>query len=281
MAAFDPPTEILYPNHWTCPIIFTSPHSGSIYPESFLARSQQSLKSLRRNEDALIDKLFASVTNHGAPLLKARFPRCFVDVNRAEDELPQKWLKRNQVATARAEIGLGVIPEIIAEDKPIYKRGLKPSIIEARLDMLYRPYHAALVKLIETSKMLFGHAIIIDCHSMPGFSPMGTRRADIILGDRYGTSCHSETTDLIHNLFAAHGYGVTRNYPYAGSHVTSHYGRPEDGVQTIQIEINRDLYLNPDTYEPMRGYKTLSENIDAIINDIVAFMTSPRQIAAE
>lgn len=281
IAAFNPPVEIKRPARLLSPVIFASPHSGNIYPDAFLSRTSLELKTLRRNEDAFIDKLFAPASGFGAPLLSATFPRCFVDVNRAADELPADWSANPHATTARANMGLGVIPTLISERHPIYDRALKPSCVQARLNHLYYPYHTALRALIEAAKEMFGHALVIDCHSMPGASPGGVRRSDIILGDRYGTSCAPETMAKIEALFSEHGYSVMRNYPYAGGYVTSHYGQPQDGVEVVQIEINRDLYLNSVTLSPNAAYGKLAENLVNIIEKIVLMTGREGLLAAE
>ncbi len=281
LAEFDPPIALTLPETRESCAIFCSPHSGNHYPADFISRSDQPLSGLRRNEDAFIDKLFAPTAIYGAPLLAARFPRSFVDVNRAEDELPQKWLPRGQTATMRADSGLGVIPLALGQNQPIYRRPLRASAVKARIETLYRPYHAALRALLRESQEQFGRALLVDCHSMPGFSISGTRRADIILGDRYGTSCRPETISRIEALFTALQYSVTRNYPYAGSYVTSHYGQPHDGVEALQIEINRDLYLNPVTLKPKRDYERLAEDLDVIIRGIISSEPASSLMAAE
>ncbi len=281
LEAFDPPIEIIRPAELRTPVIFASPHSGDIYPESFVEAAAQPLHVLRRNEDAFVNELFRSVPENGAPLLRARFPRCFVDVNRAADELPKRWRSGKTLSTARAEMGLGVVPTMISEKLAIYRRNPKPTAVAARLNALYHPYHQALKSLIEEAQRKFGQAIVIDCHSMPGFSAQGARRSDMILGDRYGVSCHPETLAHIDRLLSSRGYSVTRNYPYAGGYVASHYGRPLDGVEVIQIEINRDLYLNPVTLVRKRGYARLSGDIEYFIKELTSAYDERLPQAAE
>lgn len=278
---FTPAIRLERPVTTLSPHIFCSPHSGDHYPTDFISRSHYPLNVLRRNEDAFIDTLFSPAPVNGAPLLSALFPRCFVDVNRAPDELPPAWLPKDKTPTIRAVAGLGVIPTALAEDAPIYKKKLKMSAVEPRLSALYHPYHDALKALIAGMCTQFGCAIIVDCHSMPGFAPSGARRADIVLGDRYGTSCKAETISLIERLFTSKGYSVTRNHPYAGSYVTSHYGQPHSGVEAVQIEINRDLYLNPVTLKPKKTFPELESNLASIISALIESATSRHLIAAE
>lgn len=281
LAAFEPPVNLYRPKHWVTPVIFASPHSGNKYPASFLSQSRLHLRDLRRNEDVYIDRLYSSALDWGAPLIAAKFPRCFVDVNRAVDELPRKWRESSEPSTARAENGLGVVPTFIAERMPIYKRPLSAEQASARIKALHKPYHTLLERLICAAHECFGRTLLVDCHSMPGFTAQGSRRPDVILGDRHGISCRPETTEFIKILFETKGYSVAKNYPYAGGYVASHYGRPMDGVEVIQIELNRDLYLNPITYAPKTGYERLAQDLNDIIGHITRHNQASELLAAE
>lgn len=276
---------VVLPDNWRAGVIFASPHSGSIYPDDLVKEAILSSHQLRRNEDIFIDHLFHSTTAAGAPLLKALFPRVFVDVNRAAHELPVDWseaLNDDPLSqpTPRAAAGLGVVPTYLSEKQPIYSRPLNIDDVQARLDTLYHPYHNCLRELLDQSLARFGKALLVDCHSMPGFAPMGARRPDIILGDRFGTSCHPDTLTKFRTLFSQAGYSVGVNYPYAGGYTTSHYGKPTDGIEAIQIEINRDLYVNPVTLAPKSGYLKLKQDLEQITHDIVE-QARPQDIAAQ
>ena len=268
------------PAAWRAGVVFASPHSGSLYPRAFREQSVLSAAQLRRNEDMFVDKLVGGCVAAGAPLLRARFPRCYVDVNRAPTELPQDWSVAPIKETARAAAGLGVVPTHIGERTPIYRRPPTRADAHARLRELYDPYHAALAELIREGQRRFGQCLLVDCHSMPGFAPMGSRRPDIILGDRFGRACAPETLSLMRSLFQDEGYSVAVNYPYAGGFITEHYGRPDIGVEAVQIEINRDLYLNPVTLAPKRGYDRLAEALGRITARIVT-AREPDALAAQ
>lgn len=277
--------EVEQPADWKAGVIFASPHSGAIYPADLLARSKLSAHQLRRNEDIFIDHLFHSAVAAGAPFLRAMFPRVIVDVNRAASELPPEWEVLNEApdsvqSTPRAAAGLGVVPTYLSETQPIYSRSPDLDDVSNRLRRLYHPYHATLRNLLETSLKRFGRALLVDCHSMPGFAPMGSRRPDIILGDRFGTSCHPDTLSLLRELFTHAGYSVGINYPYAGGYTTTHYGKPHEGVEAIQIEVNRDLYVNPVTLSPKSGYVQLTEDLRIITQEIVASAV-PQDMAAQ
>jgi len=285
LSAFGKGHEVIYPPSWRAGVVFASPHSGAIYPPELLDRSSLSAHQLRRNEDIFIDHLFRSAVEAGAPLIRALFPRVVVDVNRAESELPMQWdalidTPGYQHPTPRAAAGLGVVPTYLSETLPIYSRLPDIKDVSNRLTQLYHPYHAALSGLLETSVARFGRALLVDCHSMPGFAPMGSRRPDIILGDRFGTSCHADTLGLFRQLFTQAGYSVGVNYPYAGGYTTTHYGKPDEGVEAIQIEVNRDLYVNPVTLSPKSGYVQLTEDLRQITHDIVA-SALPQALAAQ
>ena len=284
--AFAPAVKVNKPRIWRSGVIFASPHSGSIYPKAFVGRSDLNEQALRRNEDAYIEELFAPVVDLGAPLLSAQFPRCFVDVNRAPDELPYAWTSNSpnsgtKGVSTRAEAGLGVIPTMLSETTQIYKKPLSYRAARGRLAALYHPYHDALQELITEASLGFGSVLLIDCHSMPGFAPMGSRRPDIILGDRFGVSCHPETIARVENIFRKQGYNVTRNYPYAGGYVTQYYGKPRAGIEALQIEINRDLYLNPVTMKKKRGYEVLAAALKIVVAEIIDGQGQLGAIAAE
>jgi len=279
--AFAPVVKVTKPRFWRSGVIFASPHSGDIYPKGFVTRSKLNAHSLRRNEDAFIAELFTPAVAFGAPLIAAQFPRCFVDVNRAPDELPYEWNPEGKGTSPRAEAGLGVVPTMLSETTEIYKKPLSYRAVRERLTGLYHPYHDALQELITEASLGFGSVLLIDCHSMPGFAPMGSRRPDIILGDRFGVSCHPETIARVEQAFRTQGYNVTRNYPYAGGYVTQHYGKPRGGIEALQIEINRDLYLNPVTMKKKRGYEALARNLKTVIEEIIDGHVQFDQMAAE
>ena len=271
---FYPPAVIKRAKEWKGGIIFASAHSGSIYPDAFIERTDLAIKQLRRNEDAFITNLFSPAPDLGAPLIEANFPRCFVDVNRASNELPSFWQTDGKIISPRAEIGMGVVPTMLSETINIYSEPLSLTAAKIRIKDLYHPYHDALQGLIGEARSLFGKVLLIDCHSMPGFNSMGSRRPDIILGDRFGESCSPKIVMLIEKLFQGLGYSVSRNYPYAGGFVTKHYGKPYESENALQIEINRDLYLNPITLDKKPGFTALAKNISLIINSITKEVTA-------
>ena len=250
----DPPFELARPAERTLPLVFASPHSGRCYPEEFVSGSRLDSVTIRRSEDAFVDELFDAVPGLGAPLLKARFPRAYLDPNREPWELDPEMFDGPlpdfvNKESPRVAVGLGTVARVVTDGEGIYRRKLAFAEAEWRVKAYYEPYHAALKGLIDETVTRFGACILIDCHSMPSVggpmdSDRGRRRADFVLGDCYGSSCATTVIAAVESHMAGLGYRPHRNIPYSGGHTTRHYGSPEDGVHALQIEINRDLYMN-------------------------------------
>jgi N-formylglutamate amidohydrolase len=264
--AFDPAFETIMPAHWSLPFVFNAPHAGRSYPEAFLRQSRLDPHGLRRSEDCHVDRLFLDVAKLGAPLLVAHFPRAFLDVNREPYELDPRMFEGRLPAFAntrsqRVAGGLGSIPRIVGDGQEIYAGRLPVAEALGRIDHVYRPYHRALRGLTQDARRRFGQAFLFDCHSMPSASlgPDLANRPDVVLGDRYGTSCGAPLIDIVQSEFEAMGLSVARNRPYAGGFITEHYGEPLNGVHTLQIEINRALYMDEQTLEPTQGFEPLRE----------------------
>ena len=253
------PVEVLANGGQAVPLVLASPHSGADYPVDFLAASRLDALTLRRSEDSFVDEIFGAGPTLGAPLLRARFPRAYVDVNREPFELDPTMfedLLPNFVnsQSPRVRVGLGTIARVVASGEEIYARKLKFSEAAQRIEMLYRPYHRALKQLLDATQESYGFAILLDCHSMPSASGDRDRRdrsprADMVLGDCHGTSCHPIITETAHHVLNAKGYTTALNTPYAGGFTTAHYGRPAAGAHCLQIEINRALYMDERTFE--------------------------------
>lgn len=266
--------DVMAPRDWRLPLIFASPHSGCDYPRAFLAASRLDATAIRRSEDAFVDELFASAVDHGAPLLKANFPRVFVDPNREAYELDPGMYSDDlpdfvNTGSARVGAGLGTIARVAANGEAIYSGKLKFSEAEARIETYYRPYHAALQDLIDAAKARFNFCILVDCHSMPssGFSngTGGTQGVDIVVGDNQGRSCAPDLARLFFSELAEGGFSVRRNTPYSGGFTVHQYGRPDLGVHAIQLEINRALYMNERTVERARGFAELAARLNRLI----------------
>jgi N-formylglutamate amidohydrolase len=253
----EPPFVVIEPFRRTTPLIFTSPHSGRRYPKELLTAARVSLASLRRSEDAYVDELFAGAAMHGAPILCATVARAYVDLNRDPTELdPDMFIEHPGALTPspRVQAGLGVIPRIAGDGQEIYWRRLPVGEADRRICAVHQPYHQTLTRLVEEAQAEFGCAIVIDCHSMPS-SARGPHQPDIVLGDRFGASCHPSITAMAEATLRRFGYRVARNAPFAGGHTTQTYGRPGRKCHALQIELNRSLYLDERTLERGSGFK--------------------------
>lgn len=290
-AELSPAFTIVAPLPQTVPFVFCSPHSGRIYPSSLIARARLDAHGLRRSEDCLVDDLFADVTRLGAPLIAARFPRAYLDLNREPYELDPELFDEElppyaNTQSIRVAGGLGTIARIVADGEEIYRE--PPALEHAldRIELLYKPFHRALADLLAATHKRFGYAILIDCHSMPSASAAGSSptRPHLVLGDRFGSACDPRITRFAREVAQGLGYEVLLNRPYAGGFITEHYGRPAQGFYAMQIEINRALYLNETTLTATAGFGRLKADLmklaQALVNAVPG-MLDGRAAAAE
>lgn len=270
-----PAFETVRPRRLASPLVFNSPHSGRDYPGRFLAMTRLDHLSIRQSEDAFVDELYARAPHLGAPLLKAHFPRAYLDVNREPWELdPTMFVEplseRFNTTSPRVAAGLGTLARVVAENKPIYRERLTLEDARMRIEGIYQPYHATLQRLLSEAHVAFGLAVLIDCHSMPRLARAGDRLGpDIVLGDRYGTTCAPILIDLAEMVFTAAGLRVARNRPYAGGFATRSYGRPRHGVHALQIEVSRHLYMNEVTLEKSSDFSAVRQLIDRLLIALV------------
>lgn len=255
------------------PLVMASPHSGREYPPAFLAASRLSLAQLRRAEDPYVDELLDGVA--GVPVLRARFGRAWLDLNRDADELdPAMFEGRLQDArplafrtTDRVSSGLGVLPRVAGQGLDIYRRRLTTAEAEARLRAVHAPWHSRIAELLARAHDRHGHAILVDCHSMP--QPGGMLPAQIVLGDRYGTSASPMLMALIERHFTDAGWRVARNAPYAGGHTTAFHGNVAAGIHAVQIEIDRSLYVDAQRLQRNSGFDSVAAQLRALAGAIV------------
>ncbi|MEA2841446.1 MAG: hypothetical protein QOF41_2776 [Methylobacteriaceae bacterium] len=270
-----PPCAVEEPDELRSALVFSSPHSGNVYPARFLAAARLDAMTLRRSEDAYVEDLFAGAAAIGAPLLKARFPRAYLDVNREPYELDPRMFEGKLPSYAntrsmRVAGGLGTIARIVGESQEIYSRRLPVQDALQRVEGLYKPYHRMLRRLIQRALRQFGLAVLVDCHSMPSnggaaASKADRIKADFVVGDRYGTSCDLSLVEVIETGLRRQGYVVQRNKPYAGGFITEHYGTPAARTHAVQIEINRALYMNETTLAKAPAFDTLAHDIGETI----------------
>jgi len=257
------------------PLVFASPHSGRLYPPEMMAASSLDAMSIRRSEDAFVDELIWQGIDHGAAVIRARFARAYIDVNREPYELDPGMFEDELPAFARGRgprvaAGLGAIARIVAEGQEIYDRKLTFAEAAERIERVHRPYHTALAGLIETARGRFGRAVLIDFHSMPSgaASTLDGRGCDLVLGDRFGGACAPAVSRRVEGLLKAMGYRVGRNVPYAGGYTTEHYGRPGMGVHALQIEIDRALYLDEASLDLKPGYAQVKADLGRMFAEL-------------
>ncbi|MGI3170257.1 N-formylglutamate amidohydrolase [Pseudooceanicola sp. C21-150M6] len=283
-----PTFDLRLPARRTTSVIFSSPHSGQDYEPHFLKSSLLDAHAIRSSEDAFVDRLFEAAPEFGAPLLAARAPRAYVDLNRSVDELDPAVVEgiRRGAHNPRVASGLGVIPRVVSNGRAIYRGKLPYTEARQRLLRTWYPYHEALQNQIDQSHRLFGEAILIDCHSMPHeavdcISRAGVRRPDVVLGDRFGAAATPEIVTRVEDALTRAGLRVVRNSPFAGAYIAQHYGRPSRRQHAIQIEIDRALYMDEARIEPRPDFDAFCNLITGVIADVSEIGRSAAPLAAE
>jgi len=287
--ARQPAFETVRPRRQLAPLVFNSAHSGRDYPNRFLAMTRLDRLSIRQSEDTYVDEIFARAPHMGAIMLKANFPRAYLDVNREPYELDPLMFAdplpgHHNTTSPRVAAGLGTLARIVAQNKPIYRERLSLGDARMRIEGIYRPYHATLQKLLTETANQFGAAILVDCHSMPALGKTGNQTPpDIVLGDRFGATCSPALIDIVDGVFTGAGLTVARNRPYAGGFIIRSYGKPEFGIHALQIEISRHLYMNEKTRVAHRGLKSIkkiaAKLTATLVNTDVGLLSEPKHAA--
>lgn len=260
------------------PVVFDSPHSGDIYPEDFghcIDRIH-----LRRTEDAFVDELFAEAPGKGATLVRALFPRSYIDPNRAPDDIDPSILRGAWPYRAnpgeKARLGVGLIPTL-EPGGIVYDRVLSVEEAVNRLDSYYWPYHRELEEALDRAQLQGGSFWHVNCHSMPAVSTSvspegpGVPRPDFCLGTRDGTTCDVEFTELVEGFLASLGYSVTIDDPYKGVELVRRYSDPLRGRHSLQLEINRGLYMDEGNITKSEGFPALKADITRLVECICDF----------
>lgn len=241
------------------PLVLDSPHSGTVYPEDF--RPVCDLATLRRAEDTHVEKLYAFAPAMGAAWIEAHFPRSYLDANRDTTELDTAlldgpWtgpLSTDPRVLAKVRLGKGLVWKLTDEGLPIYDRLLGVDEVRARIDNCWRPYHAAVAEAIDAAHARHGYSIHINCHSMPAVAGShatdfpGLVHADFVIGDRDGSTADPALSQSICEHLRARGYSVDYNHPYKGVELVRRHGRPAGHRHSIQVEVNRKLYMDEAT----------------------------------
>lgn len=272
------PTLIVHgPARAAVPLVLDSPHSGTTMPADF--HSILGVAELREGEDSFIDELWQPAAARGVPLLAALLPRTYLDVNRAADDIDPELLAEPWpdalVPSAKARIGKALVWRTMDADRPIYDRRLTHAEMLSRIARVHRPYHQTLRELIDDAHARFGAVWHINCHSMgPNSSVLiegvdGEPRADIVLGDRDGTSCAPEFTAFVREALAAHGYDVRVNDPFKGVELVRAWSDPAAGRHSLQLEVNKRLYMDTATLQRSDGFAPLQQHLMSLVDAIV------------
>ena len=266
------PVVLAEPTGAALPLVYDSPHSGRDYPDDFGSRLERS--QLRRAEDAYVDQLIAGAPAQGATLIHARFPRAYIDVNRAEDDIDPRLLADAWPTTlrpgAKSAMHIGLIREIVTPGVEIYDRKLHREEIEQRIERYWRPYRTLLAQTIASLRGRFGRVLHIQWHSMKSVGNAatpdgpGASRPDFVLGDRHGTTCAPEVLGLVANVLSERGCSVAINDPYAGGDVLAELADPSHGIECLQIEINRALYLDEASVTKTAGFADVESHVSEL-----------------
>jgi N-formylglutamate deformylase len=264
------------PQSTEVPLVFDSPHSGAHYPEDF--RFCCSLDILRMAEDSYVDELYRAAPESGATLIGALFPRSYVDPNRATDDLDTALFEgpwpQPLSPSHKTRAGLGLVRRVAKPGIPIYDRKLTIDEILTRVEEYYTPYHRILDEACERLHRKFGIVWHVNCHSMPSQrsgKKGGQHCADFVLGDRDGTTCAPEFTDFAARTLRGLGYNVRINETYKGVEIVKRQGRPAAHRHSLQIEVDRALYMDQKTLEKTPGFAQLQTDISRFIEALRSF----------
>lgn len=258
------------------PVVLDSPHSGARFPADFGAAVTEF--DLRDGEDSFIDELWRPATERGIPLLAAQFARTYLDLNRHAGDidlalLDAPWPHAHQ-PSGKAAIGKALLWRTLDDGRPIYDRLLPAAEVQARIARCHRPYHQALRGLMDAAHARFGVVYHLNCHSMNAVSGVmgaggaGIARADMVLGDRDGSTCAPAFTAFVREVLAAQGYDVRINDPFKGVELVRAHADPAAGRHSLQLEVNKRLYMDEATRERHAGYARLQADLMALLDAI-------------
>lgn len=276
--AIDPvPSDMVRIEPGTSHVVLDSPHSGTSYPPDF--RHACDPQHLRQAEDTFVESLWGFAPALGATLLHALFPRSYIDVNRSIEEIDESMLDAPwpglKQGGAKVRLGKGLIWRVLDDGTPLYDRKLTVAEVQERIDRCWIPYHGMLAQTVEDLSRHHRQLVHLNCHSMPSVAaPFSTEypglvHPDIVLGDRDGTTADPNLTRAIGRFFEASGYSVAINHPYKGVEIVRRYGGPTDHRHSIQVELNRSLYMDESTLQLNAGYVPLQKTLIALLSALL------------
>ena len=271
--------ELTAPRQGSVPLVLDSPHSGTEYPNDFRAAVSREL--LRQAEDSYVDELYASAPDVGATLITACFPRSYIDPNRSLLDIDAALLEAPwpgpAIPSAKTQKGIGLIWRVLDSGEPIYARKLGIEEVKERIVRYHQPYQRAVKDALDRAHQHFGGVWHLNLHSMPAVSGRtsdegpGKPRADFVLGDRDGSTCEGEFTALVADALRVMGYEVKVNDPYKGVELVRAFSDPKTGRHSLQVEVNRKLYMDERTREKAAGFSALKRNLDALLKTVADY----------
>ena len=265
------------------PLVLDSPHSGFDFPDDF--GSILSEFDLREGEDCFVDQLYLPATERGVGLIAALAPRTYIDLNRHGGDVDLDLLESGRwpeahVPSGKARLGKALVWRTLDDGRPIYDRKLAVDEVRRRIDRFHRPYHDEVRERIAATYARFGRSWHINCHSMnavggaQGEGGPGRARADFVVGDRDGTTCDAEFTELVRSTLAGMGYDVRVNDPYKGVELVRAYSNPAEGRMSLQLEINKRLYMDEATRTRNANFETLQRQLQGLVDAVLDYTTS-------
>ncbi|MFK4870870.1 N-formylglutamate amidohydrolase [Novosphingobium sp. ZW T3_23] len=261
------------------PVLIAAPHAGRAYPPGLLRTMKQPETTALRLEDRFVDRVAKGVARAtGAPLLFAQAPRAMIDLNRSPDDIDWEMFSRasrpegqRALPSRRVRNGLGLIPRRLPGVGEIWRGRLEGDDLQARLDNVHEPYHAALAQALGALRERWGAALLLDLHSMPPLAARpGCEPATFVVGDRFGASCHGSLVAGAFSHFAAHGWEAAHNRPYAGGYVLDRHGNPAESIHAMQLEIDRSSYLDSRLVEPGPGMEVIVDLLAGLVRCLAA-----------
>lgn len=252
-------------------VVADSPHSGKNYPADFDYACD--LHELRQAEDMAVDTLYSFLPAMGVPLLQSQFPRSYIDTNRAE--LPVQNLT-GEYDGGDSSLVRGVISP--RHTTKIYDRKLSLSEVFNRVADYHRPYHDKLAAMIDDAHARQGKAVHLNLHSMPSTINRGTgvNPFDIAIGTRDGETCAPHIAEKLQALFAAKGYRVVIDTQgYRGAEIIRRHGDPENNRHSVQVEVNRALYMDEKSLQLKPEFAKLQADLRDIMGDFIDWCDSP------
>jgi N-formylglutamate deformylase len=284
MATPSPASFVLHgPAAPAVPLVLDSPHSGFAFPADFGSRLSEF--DLRDGEDCFVDELYLPATERGVGLIAALAPRTYIDLNRHPGDIDLALVQGGRwpgelVPSGKARLGKALVWRTLDDGRAIYDRKLPVDEVQRRIEAYHRPYHRAMRDRIEATHACFGRSWHIDCHSMnavggaQGEGGAGRARADFVVGDRDGTTCDAEFTEFVRSFLAGLGYDVRVNDPYKGVELVRAYSNPAEGRMSLQLEINKRLYMDEATRTQHAGFATLQRQLSALVEAVLDYTRS-------